>query len=207
MRLILVRHGETDHNLNRITLGRADVPLNERGLGQVRALASSFKQPPAAIYTSPLARCLAVADAIAGATGAPITVEPDLIEMDVGEMEHLSGAELRERFPDFLRVWMSDGVADSDARMPGGETLAEVQARAWTAMERFGALHPDGDVAVVTHNFVIRAAVCRALDLPLARFRRFNVGVASRTVIDMGERGPALISLNDTSHLRAAGLE
>jgi broad specificity phosphatase PhoE len=91
--------------------------------------------------------------------------------------------------------------------MPGGESLAEVQERGWSAMERLAGLHPEGDVAVVTHNFVIRAAVCRALDLPLARFRRFNVGVASRTVIEMGERGPALISLNDTAHLRAAGLE
>ena len=54
---------------------------------------------------------------------------------------------------------------------------------------------------------MIRAVVCRALDLPLARFRRFNIGVASRTVVEMGERGPALISLNDTAHLQAAGLE
>jgi broad specificity phosphatase PhoE len=92
--------------------------------------------------------------------------------------------------------------------MPGGgETLAEVQDRAWAFIERLPAVHPEGDVAAVTHNFVIRTVVCRALDLPLARFRRFSISVASRTVIDMGERGPALILLNDTSHLRAAGLE
>lgn len=205
MRLIFVRHGQTDHNAGNITLGRADVPLNDLGRQQAAALAASFAQPPAAIYTSPLARCTAIADAIASVFGTPAVVDEALVEMDIGEMEHLSSAELRERYPGFLREWMSDRVAA--ARMPGGETLAEVQARAWAAVERLAAAHPSGDIVAVSHNFVIRAIVCRALDLPLARFRRFNIGVASRTVIEMGERGPTLISVNDTSHLRAAGLE
>ena len=75
-------------------------------------------------------------------------MEPDLIEMDIGEMEHLAPAELRERHPDFLREWMSDDVAT--ARMPGGETLAEVQDRAWAAVERLGAAASGRRVAVAS---------------------------------------------------------
>jgi broad specificity phosphatase PhoE len=214
MRLILIRHGETEHNRGKITLGRADVPLNEHGMRQARAIAASFHRPPDAIYTSPLERCASTARAIGIATACDAVIEPGLIEMDVGEMEHLTGAELRERYPEFLRVWMSDAAADArmpgggtaDARMPGGETLAEVQARAWEAVERMAAAHPDGEVVAVTHNFVIRTLVCRVLGLPLARFRAFGLGVASRTVVDIGRRGPALVALNDTAHLRAAGL-
>ena len=204
MRLILVRHGETDHNRRKLTLGRADVPLNGRGVAQARAVAASFLRPPAAIYASPLVRAADTARAIAASTGGSVVVEADLIEMDVGEMEHLTGAELRERYPAFLREWMSSDAGD--ARMPGGETLREVQERAWAAIERMRAAVPEGEVVAVTHNFVIATAVCRALHLPLGDFRKLRHSLASRTVIDMREGTAALILLNDTAHLQAAGL-
>ena len=214
MRLILVRHGETEHNRGKLTLGRADIPLNPLGRAQARAVAASFTRAPAAIYASPLARAFDTASAIGAATGVGVVVEPDLVEMDVGEMEHLTGAELRERYPDFLRVWLSGGAADArtpgddaaDARMPGGETLREVQDRAWRALERLREAHGDAEIVAVTHNFVILTVVCRALNLPLSDFRRVRHGLASRTVIDMRESSATLIHLNDHAHLLAAGL-
>ncbi len=204
MRLILVRHGETEHNRDGLTLGRADVPLNDRGRAQAAALAASFARPPAAIYTSPLVRASDTAGAIAAATGVAVVTESDLIEMDVGEMEHLTGTELRERYPEFLRLWLSGDAAD--ARMPGGETLRDVQARAWAAMERMRSERPDGEIVGVTHNFVILTVVCRALNLPLSEFRRLRHGLASRTVIDIRDGGATLLQLNDNAHLLAAGL-
>ena len=193
-RLILVRHGETEHNRNRLTLGRADIPLNVRGIAQARAVAASFLRPPGAIYTSPLRRAADTAAAIALATGAPVAVEPDLIEMDVGEMEHLATADLRERYPDFLKQWLSPDAGD--ARMPGGETLREVQDRAWAAIERMRTAHPDGEVVAVTHNFVILTVVCRAIGLPHASFRALRVEVGSRTILDLSDRANTLLSLN-----------
>jgi broad specificity phosphatase PhoE len=204
MRLILVRHGETEHNRDGLTLGRADVPLNDRGRAQAMALATSFARPPAAIYTSPLVRASDTASAIGAATGVAVVTEPDLIEMDVGEMEHLTGTELRERYPEFLRLWLSGDAAD--ARMPGGETLRDVQTRAWAAIDRMRSERPDGEVVGVTHNFVILAVVCRALNLPLSEFRRLRHGLASRTVIDIRDGGATLLQLNDNAHLLAAGL-
>lgn len=204
MRLILVRHGETEHNRGQVTLGRADVPLNERGVAQAKAVAASFSVAPAAVYASPLRRALDTASAIAAETGLKVTVEDGLIEMDVGEMEHLTGAELRERHPEFLKAWLSGEAAS--IRMPGGESLAEVQARAWAAVERMREAHGEGSVAAVTHNFVILTVVCRALNLPLGEFRRVRQGLAARTVIDITERWTTLLQLNDTAHLIAAGL-
>jgi len=204
MRLILIRHGETGHNRGNVTLGRADVPLTYRGLAQARAAAASFTRPPDAIYSSPLSRALRTAEIIGAQAVRTPAVEGALIEMDVGEMEHLTGAELRERYPEFLRIWMSGDCAD--VRMPGGETLREVQERAWSAVERIATRHTGPTVAAVTHNFVISMLVCRALDLPIAGFRRMRPGLGSRTVIDLGERGPMLVQFNDISHLLAAGL-
>ena len=193
-RLILVRHGETEHNRNRLTLGRAEIPLNVRGIAQARAVAASFLRPPAAIYTSPLRRAADTAGAIALATGASVAVEPDLVEMEVGDMEHLAPADLRARYPDFLKQWLSPDAGD--ARMPGGETLREVQDRAWAAIERIRVAHPDGEVVAVTHNFVILTVVCRAIGLPHASFRALRVEVGSRTVLELSDRGNTLLSLN-----------
>ena len=211
MRLTLIRHGETEHNRGQVTLGRADVPLNERGLLQAQAVAASFGTRPDALYVSPLQRARQTAAAMESRLRLEAVVDDGLIEMDVGEMEHLTGAELRERYPEFLRLWLGGGESASDtvaeARMPGGETLAEVQARAWDAIERIRAAHPAGSVAVVTHNFVILTLTCRALGLPLSGFRRLRAGVASRTVIDINERGESrVLQLNDLAHLLGAGL-
>jgi probable phosphoglycerate mutase len=90
--------------------------------------------------------------------------------------------------------------------MPGGETLAEVQERAWEAIEAISAMHPSGDMVVVTHNFVILAVACRALGLPLAGFRKLRIGLASKAVLDMSAGVTTLISWNDTAHLRTRGL-
>lgn len=204
MRLTLVRHGETAHNRGNITLGRFDAPLTERGRAQSRAIAASFAQPPAAIYASPLSRAADTARAIGARTGIVPTIDDALIEMDVGAMEHLTGAELRERYPDFLREWTSEACAE--ARMPGGETLHEVQARAWASIERMMSTHADTSVIAVTHNFVILTVICRALGLPLSGFRRMRPAVGSITVLDVVDRRALLVRLNDISHLLTAGL-
>ncbi|MEX2245503.1 MAG: histidine phosphatase family protein [Dehalococcoidia bacterium] len=204
MKLILVRHGETEHNRGQLTLGRADVPLNDRGRAQAAALAGSFARAPAAVYASPLARCVETARAVAGAFGLDVITDDGLIEMDVGEMEHLTSGELRERYPEFLRAWLSPQVAE--ARMPGGETLAEVQVRAWAAAERMRERHPEGEVVAVAHNFVILALLCRALNLPLAEFRRLRTALAAKSVLDVREVGATLLQLNENAYLAAAGL-
>ncbi|HZP57652.1 MAG TPA: histidine phosphatase family protein [Dehalococcoidia bacterium] len=204
MRLVLVRHGETEHNRGRLTLGRADVPLNARGLAQARALAASFADAPDAVWSSPLARARVTAEAIAAGAGLAPVLDEGLIEMDVGEMEHLSAAELRDRHPEFLARWLSPECGD--ARMPGGETLAEVQERAWAAVGRMLAAHPDATVVAVTHNFAILTVLCRALGLPLAHFRRLRQALAAKTVLEVREHGATLLQLNDIAHLAAAGL-
>ena len=204
MRLILIRHGETAHNKGNVTLGRADVPLNDRGIAQAKTIASSFTRRPAAIYSSPLRRALDTASMIGQHTGADVKVDDDLIEMDVGEMEHLTGGELRARYPDFLRTWMSDECAD--VRMPGGETLREVQDRAWRFVEGAADRHATETVAAATHNFVILTLVCRALGVPLAGFRRMRPAVGSKSLIEVRDGQARLLRFNDTAHLALAGL-
>jgi broad specificity phosphatase PhoE len=203
--LILARHGETDSNRDRLTLGREDVPLNERGVLQAQALAGSLRrQPIVAVYSSPLRRALDTAGAAADALGLGVEVDGGLIEMDVGEMEGISFDVMRERFGDFLRRWFSEGVGD--VSMPGGESLRDAQDRGWAAVQRIRERHPDGTVLAVTHNFVILTLLCRALGLSLGHFRTFRQHLAAATVLDVRDDYTILRRLNDTCHLEAEGL-
>jgi broad specificity phosphatase PhoE len=205
MRLILIRHGETESNRQRLTLGREDVPLNEKGRRQAQALLSSLVGVSmAAVYASPLRRAVETAQPLAETRGLEVQAVEDLTEMAVGELEGLSPQELRDRYGDFLREWLSTEAGK--LRMPGGESLQDVQDRAWAAIERLRERHTEDTVVVVTHNFTIHAILCRALGLPLANFRHFRHDLAAKTVLELREDRAIVISLNDTCHLEAEGL-
>lgn len=204
MRLILVRHGQTPHNADGLVQGRADIPLSELGRQQAAALAAALAgEAIAAIVSSPLRRARDTAAAIAASRGLIVSEEPDLIEMNVGVMEGLSGAEMRSRYPQVLRRWLEPG--GTVVPLPGGESLAAVQERAWRAVSRLCQRYPNDTVVAVTHNFVIVSLVCQAIGLPLDGFRRFRIDVASRTTLEIGPERWLLLHLNDTCHLRGLG--
>jgi broad specificity phosphatase PhoE len=210
VRIVLIRHGETAHNAEQLILGQADVPLNERGLLQAQALAKTVAAggPIAAVtavYSSPLQRAVATAMPLAETLDLPVQDEAGLIEMDVGEMDGQTFPDLQRRYPDFLRRWLSAELAD--VRMPGGETLREVQDRAWAAVESIRDRHPEETVAVVTHNFVVLTTLCRVLELPLAQFRHLRHDLAAVSLVELTPQRQVVLSLNDRCHLRAEGLD
>ena len=204
MRVFLFRHGETDHNRNRMTLGREDIALNDTGHRQGQAIAAAFAGAKfSAIYASPLRRARDTAAPVAERLGLVVTADEGLIEMDVGETGSLSGEELRARYGDFLAAWT--GADAADLQLPGGgESLRQVQERAWAAIERIAGEHHDADVAVFTHNFVALTLLCRALSLDLRSFRRVRQDLAALSVIVLTETTVGLERMNDRCHL--AGL-
>ena len=201
MRLYLIRHGETDDNVGRMALGRRDVPLNERGRAQALAIAEALRSRDgiAAVYASPLQRAADTAGPLADALGLSVQPDERFIEMDIGEMDGLSLAAAREKYPDFMLRWLSDEVAE--AEMPGGESLAEVQERAWPAVESLRDAHDGVAAVVVTHNFVLLTVLCRALHLPLARFRRLRHDLGALSVLELTAERQSVLTINDRCHL------
>jgi broad specificity phosphatase PhoE len=199
--LYLVRHGETDHNRNSLALGRADVPLNDRGISQAARLGDALAtEPISAIYSSPLARALQTAEAVASRRGARVQIRPGLIEMDIGETDGLTFPEVRERFPGLLETWITDDGPRQP--MPGGERLVDVQKRAWDCVQSLATLHANDTICAVTHNFVILSVLTTALGVDLAGFRRLRHGVAAISVLDVGPARVRVRRMNDTCHLR-----
>ena len=205
MRLILIRHAETAHNRDNRVQGRADHPLSALGERQAAALAEHLRHEPlSVVISSPLQRALATAHAVAAPHGLTVLTEPDLMEMDVGAMEGLTTAEMRARYADFLREWVTE--RGPTLLMPGGESLQQVQERAWAVVEWLRAQHDDATVALVSHNFVLACLITRALVMPLHQFRRFRLSVCGATGLRFWGDRAILLYLNDTCHLARAGL-
>ncbi len=200
MKLILVRHGETETNRLFRIQGVSQSPLNERGQEQAAAAARELHpDAPFTLYASPLRRAAQTAEAIANRVGVRVTLEDGLIEMDVGEFEGLTGRQLRERFPDVMRAWDEDAF---QAVMPGGESLTAVRDRAWETIMRLAERHVAETVVAVTHNFTIQMILCTALGMPPNNFRSLRVDLGSITRLDVNGERIVQVSVNETSHLR-----
>lgn len=197
-----VRHGETAYNRQGLGLGRANVPLNERGRRQAALVAARFADRQIDhVYSSPLERCLATAAAIAGERGVTVEAREELIELDVGDTEGLTFAVMRERYPSFLAEWAGPG--GHHARMPGGESLADLRQRVDTFLGWLREARPHSEAVVVAHNFVIRVAIASLLGLDTGAFRCLGADVASISTVRLRGDGSAVLrSLNDRCHLR-----
>ena len=201
--LYLVRHGQTEWNrLHRIQ-GQSDPPLNETGRTQARALARVFAERPLdAVYSSPLQRARDTAEAIARVHNLSVQTFDELKELNVGALDGVTLVEMRERYGDFLARWRTD----ASVRLPGGgETLAELQARAWEAIQRIRQAHAGQQVAVVTHSFLTQVVISAVLGLPLDHFRRVRVSEGAVSIMDFSPGGrPRLAAMNDCCHLSAS---
>jgi broad specificity phosphatase PhoE len=201
--LYLVRHGETAANRDGLGLGRADIPLTATGEQQAAAIAHRFAgEPLDRILSSPLERCRTTARYLAGERGLEVEHRDELLELDVGHTEGITFPAMREQFRDFLAAW--SGPDGHRMPMPGGESVEDVHRRLAPLLDEL-RVADHARVALVTHNFVIRIALCHLLGAGLDRFRSFTVDLASVTTVNIREGRAVIRSLNDSCHL--SGLE
>lgn len=187
-RLILIRHGETDWNVEGRYQGQADPPLNDRGKAQARRLAEELEGIGLEVlYASPLRRALHTAQTIAERLDLPLHIEPRLMEIHLGRWQGLLWTEIAARYPDLFRRWQTEPW---EVTPPGGESLAQVQARVYAAVDDILARHPGRCVGLVTHRLPIallkiryqgldRDAV-RTLELPNTYWEEIVTDHASR---------------------------
>ncbi|MEV4664430.1 bifunctional RNase H/acid phosphatase [Micromonospora echinofusca] len=203
-RLVLVRHGETAYTEQRRYSGRGDVPLSERGRAQVRATAARVARlapTVAAVVSSPLSRCTATAEAIAGALGGvPVRREDDLIECDFGAWEGRTFAEVRQEWPGEMDAWL----ASTRVAPPGGESFADVAERCRRAVDGLCRAYPGETVVVVSHVSPIKLVLRDALAAGDGFLHRLFLDAAGISVLDTWpDGGVAVRTVNDTAHLAA----
>lgn len=152
--LLLARHGETDWNRERRWQGHAQTTLNAAGREQARLLATELaSEPPEAIYSSDLPRSRETAEIVGTALGLPVSLDPRLREVDVGEWSGLTSAEVEERFPDGFERRLAGGTGWTQ-----GEEFGAMGQRVVAALLDIAAAHDGGRVLVVTHGGPIVSA-------------------------------------------------
>lgn len=201
LRLFLVRHGETAWNREDRVQGFRDVELNALGRRQAEAIASSFRDEDVqAVYSSPLRRALETARLIAEAHGLRVVTDDRLKELNQGVLEGLTYEMMRAKYGDLLKEWREKPAT---LKMPEGESMEELQARCWDLVQKLPQEHPNGTVVVVSHGFAIRSVLCKVIGLDLNNFRRLRQSVGARNLVEFGERGWVLVSMNETWHLNS----
>lgn len=179
-RIWLARHGETARSVAQRFNGRDDVALTERGRQHCRELARQLvDEPIAAVYASPLRRCLETARLLIGERALPIQTDSGLIEIDYGLWEGKTYQEARELDPQLYAAW--EQTPDLLAP-PNGETGEAVARRALAAVRAMVARSPDRTILIVAHKTVNRLLLASVRGEPLRTYRSIpqELGALSR---------------------------
>ena len=197
-KIILVRHGETSWNALGILQGNANVPLNENGSAQAKALAdSTYRKTVNAVYSSPLSRAYDTAQAIADVHQLPVKVRGNLREIGVG----IYTGYIASQIPSEIRIsWstnpyfaMPSGVSNTTNLLDPsyvegiyfkGESLDIASDRSWHSISNIAKQHCGENVVTVTHGGIIQMALTQVKGLNITEYKNIPVPTASQTVLE-----------------------
>jgi probable phosphoglycerate mutase len=198
-RICIIRHGETDWNVERRIQGNIDVALNETGIAQAGATAAGLAgRRFDAVYSSDLDRALQTARSVAAALGLDVRPDPGLRERHYGVLQGLTTAEVAVRYPTAYAHYLA---RSPDHRFGSGECLADFSARIVTAIEALAIRHPGEELLLVSHGGVLDICYRRATGRPLSTPRDFSIPNAALNWFEIGPEGWRLIDWADRRHL------
>ena len=195
-RLLLARHGQTEWHSDNRYVSRTDISLTETGREQARTLARRAEREKVnLVLSSPLGRALLTAKPAAAACNLEPETDERLRELDFGEWEGKTLAEIREEDPESVRRFEES----AEHGFPGGEPLHEGAERVFDVFAELSRSHAGGTVLVVAHNTLLRLALCRMLGVELGQYRRLMPRVLNGALSEVRftESGGALYSFND----------
>ena len=198
-RIIAMRHGETDWNVDTRIQGHLDIPLSATGRWQAERLAGALRDDPIhAIYASDLTRAWETAQYVAQAHAISATKEEGLRERHFGDFEGKTFAEIEAALPEQSLRWRN---RDPHFAPIGGETLVVLRARVLEAASRLAALHPGEQIALVGHGGVMDVLYRAATRLDIQAPRTWELGNAAINRLLWTPEGFTLVGWADTQHL------
>lgn len=197
--LLLIRHGESEANLERFFAGNLDVALTELGRRQAECTAAFLREQYTidGIYASDLRRAWDTGCVIGQMLDLPVTAAPGLREIHAGAWQGQTFDRLQTQ-PEYQR-WLTD---IGNCLCPGGESVAQLAQRVYAAVEEICRNHPGQTLVVATHATPIRALQWHITGKPLSYMSQIPwVGNASVTELrwSQGTLTPVKISID--SHL------
>lgn len=199
-KVIFVRHGQTEWNINGRYQGQSDVPLSAKGIEQAKLLAKNFPVANiAAVYASDLSRAMTTAKIVADKFNLPVQGEPSFRELNFGDWEGLTYDEIVSGWQDAMKNFL---LHPDILVVPHGESFQMVQKRAVARLNELLAKHEGDTILIVAHGAVLRTLLAAALHMPLEylwSIRQFNTAV--NIVRYEANANPTVELLNSTAHL------
>ena len=200
MRLILVRHGESEWNREGRVIGRADIPLSEVGRRQARSVAKALgSERIQVVYCSSLKRAMETGRLIARSQHCPLIPDAELQELDRGHLMGMTREEVSATYPDLQETWPD---VSSALGLHDQESLAHLDSRVRRCLNRIRARHSGETVALVGHYFVNLTILLSVLDMNCRSYRSLGQDLAGISIVEIGRDGSRICLLNDTCHLR-----
>jgi broad specificity phosphatase PhoE len=199
-RIILVRHGETPWNKDRIFRGSLDVPLNDTGREEARLAGEWLREEKMdAVYSSPLSRAVETAEQIARHHGLTVQKLEGLADLNYGDWQGLPLAGVKEKYPDLYQQWET---MPQTVRFPHGETLEEVRVRALAAVDEVLGRHSRQNILLVAHRVVNKVLIAAFAGLDNSHFWRIRQDTAAINRFDKEGSVWNIVTINDICHLR-----
>ncbi|WP_039789241.1 histidine phosphatase family protein [Herbaspirillum huttiense] len=207
--ILLIRHGETDWNVDKRLQGHIDIGLNEAGQRQVLALGEALAgEGIDAVFASDLQRARDTAQAVADAAGLEVLIDAGLRERCYGGFEGLRHTEIEARYPEAYRQWKA---REPDFRYPAGERIAETMRefyeRSVAAVQRVLASGRYRKVAIVTHGGVLECVHHWASQTSFAQPRTFDIFNASVNRLHWDGERAHIRSWGEIGHLQRETLD
>ncbi len=199
-KIILVRHGQTPWNKDKIFRGSRDIPLNDQGREEARLAGEWLKgETIQAAYCSPLSRARDTGEAIGRHHGLQVEDLPGLTDLCYGDWEGLPLTEVKVKYADLYGRWET---SPQTVRFPGGETLDEVKTRALAAVDQVVQRHPGQTVLLAAHRAVNKVLIAALIGLDNSHFWRLGQDTTAVNRFDWTGDTWLIMALNDTCHLR-----
>ena len=197
--VILVRHGETEWNIEEVFRGRIDIELNETGMKQAELLAEYLSHVKIdAVYSSPLKRALKTAETIVSYHRLDIEIAPGLIDFDYGKWQGLAHQQVKDKYKELYAEWIN---SPDQVKMLAGESLSDVRERAMGVVSDVIAKY-EGSVVLVSHRVVNKVLICALLGLGNTHFWNIRLDTCGTTTFIYEDRRFILTEHNNTSYLK-----
>jgi len=201
IRLYLVRHGLTIWNHEFRYQGHTDISLSSEGIAQAKALQQRFQlENFTAIFCSDLQRAQETARIINQPHKLRIQVNQYFKEINFGEWEGLTYDDLKDKYPEQIKVWQKTPHL---LRLERGETFVELRDRALIGIREITSKYPEGNILIVTHGGTIASLICGLLEEPLTKMWDYKQKNSAVNILNISDKKVTIELLNDTSHLQS----
>jgi len=205
LELLLIRHGETEWNKDRVFRGQMDMRMNATGIMQADVVADALKDKVFdAVYSSPLKRALVTARRIAKPHQIEVREKLGLSDMHFGIWQGMTEAQVRDKFPALYKKWLEN---PGRFKVAGGESSKKAWKRVNSELREILFTHGTGTVVIISHRVPLKMMTAYLLKKKrndITQIKHDPCAISSFNIVERGDYRP--IVLNDSSHLRRLNL-